>query len=77
MKGPNPNPWIARELPTVFLWVWDRGRRLESDMFAAVAPFSLRFTWQGSDETLDVGSLFITEGPASVSCVQSESGPTP
>lgn len=61
----------------VFLWVWDRGRRLESDMFAAVAPFSLRFTWQGSDETLDVGSLFITEGPASVSCVQSESGPTP
>ena len=46
-------------------------------MFASMALFSLRFTWRGSDEMLDVGSLFITGSPASVSCVQRESGPTP
>ena len=30
---------------------------------------SLRFTWRGSDAILDVGSSFITAGPASESCV--------
>lgn len=75
-SGHESGPGVERQArgePSlhVFPWVWDGGWRLESDAFAAVALSSLRFTWQGSDETLGAGSLFITESPASVSCVQS------